>query len=425
MDDESVSSKSINIETVEDINSLLLLNGRKTRYLCFCLPYDWILNDENTRSSIDESKRIKNSSLSTFFLLLNTMIGSGILVQAYVMRESGVVAATIEYIVIGLMIYAGVAILIRVAEKRAVYDYTELMNDIFGPYGGLSIDLAIIVNNFGALLSYILIIGTLLNSVITTFIDCHSFACHPAFLTFIVVFLLVTPLCLIRRFGHLAIISYMSIFVISASMILVIIGGPIHAADNNYYINDDNSKNNKVLIGSFIGSIKNAGSIIFALGYATAIFHAYIALETKTIPLFTNILFQTTVAGVIMCFVTGLVGYLSFRDSTNANILENFPSAVGAIFKIALIIHLMLYIPGDFIIMRSSIMKLFKTSVTNLSNILFITSTLSIIWTVTLVAVIIQLASTSDASLAVVVDITGSVAGSITYFILPGHAGMI
>lgn len=112
---------------------------------------------------IEEGKDIiiKNGIIATIFLLLNSMIGSGILVQAYVFRKSGIISVLFEYIIIGSMNYIGVNTLILLAEKQNIFDYSKLVKSILGNYGECLVDCCIVISGFGSLLSYILIIGKL------------------------------------------------------------------------------------------------------------------------------------------------------------------------------------------------------------------------------------------------------------------------
>ena len=65
-------------------------------YFLFCVPISWV-SSKNTN--------MKNSATATVILLLNSMIGSGILVQAYVFREAGIVVTIVEYAFVGTMTY--------------------------------------------------------------------------------------------------------------------------------------------------------------------------------------------------------------------------------------------------------------------------------------------------------------------------------
>jgi hypothetical protein len=56
----------------------------------------------------------------------------------------------------------------------------------------------------------------------------------------------------------------------------------------------------------------------------------------------------------------GISGYLIFGDTTNEIILSNFTGHYADFFKIQLIIHLILYTPLDFVILRYSLLKAFR-----------------------------------------------------------------
>jgi hypothetical protein len=51
-------------------------------------------------------------------------------------------------------------------------------------------------------------------------------------------------------------------------------------------------------------------------------------------------------------------GYLSFRSGTDGIILDNFTGHYADVFRIMLVIHMVLYIPVDFMTMRHSLVKL-------------------------------------------------------------------
>ena len=103
----------------------------------------WVMKDECQVVAVD------NSDLSTMFLLLNSMIGSGILVQAYVFKEVGLIVIVFKYIVITIMNYAGVESLIRCSESKLIYDYSDLAESIHGEYGSIAVDTSMIIYGYG------------------------------------------------------------------------------------------------------------------------------------------------------------------------------------------------------------------------------------------------------------------------------------
>lgn len=51
--------------------------------------------------------------------------------------------------------------------------------------------------------------------------------------------------------------------------------------------------------------------------------------------------------GAILCYCTGIAGYMAFRSTTQGDILDNFSGPMAACFKVVVVLHLIMYIPGD------------------------------------------------------------------------------
>lgn len=76
---------------------------------------EWVVTPEE-----GHEVTVDNSRLSTVLLLLNTMIGSGILVQPYMFSQTGIIIAFFEYIIISQFLYRGIQMLVRSAELTKV-----------------------------------------------------------------------------------------------------------------------------------------------------------------------------------------------------------------------------------------------------------------------------------------------------------------
>jgi amino acid permease len=376
---------------------------KPAQYLCLFIPISWIFTFD------DKVSEPSNSSFWTMFLLLNAMIGSGILAQAYVFYQAGWLAAAIEYLIIGFLTYTGASFLIEAAVKVNIYSYAELCEHALGSNGKILVEVSVIANNFGCLLSYLLIIGSLLHSVVESVVG-HSAAWYTssiALMLFVSIFI-IWPLCLIRVYGHLVVVSTISITAIVVVVLLVTIGGPLTSTD------DDSS----MTILSLDGILDSIGSIIFAFGYTAIVFHSYNAMSPQKPELFNQVAKRTTLIGGSMCFLVGIVGAYSFQNNTKADILENFSGVLGTIFQLIVIVHLLLYIPGDYLVMRSSLMNLMGRDVRREPNMSYLILSLSLLAIVTLIASIL-LRLQSD-SLALVLDLTGGIAGCMINFLIPG-----
>lgn len=168
---------------------------------------------------------------------------------------------------------------------------------------------SIAVGMFGAILSYIIIIGSLSESVMLTFMSPHWYT-TSTFWSIALVSTFVLPMSCIRHFGHLAIVSYASIVTIGLTMLLVLIVGTLSFRSN---------QSDPVNYGSTVGAFDMIGTVVFAFNFCSAIFHAYegIRVEDRNVKTFSGITQLTTFLGVSVSFVFGLVGYLSFRSGEN------------------------------------------------------------------------------------------------------------
>jgi len=354
-----------------------------------------------------------NSAALTTFLLLNTMIGSGILNQPYVFRESGILGASVAFVIASLATWIGLMVLTESGIYVNVLEYSGLAKRAYAKTGERMIDLSIIITSFGSILGYILVVGSTTSSLLVSW-GCAENVCNITNSTVTVVAFLVTPICLFRHFGHLAFLSLFSILAIVAVLLLVLIGGPLQ---------HEGGSAGEIVLFNLEGTLASTGSIVFSLSCASANFQAFISTEKQSRNL--NSWFRiTSVAvfvGAAMCAGMGIAGYLSFRDSTQGEILDNFSGHGYDFFKVMVVCHLILYIPVAFVIMRYSFVKLAMG--VRSETLPFSTHTLLsvglMVTTTAFVLMMLRLGLASGPAFALILNVTGGIGGSLATFILP------
>ena len=349
-----------------------------------------------------------NSGYLTAFLLLNTMIGSGILNQPYVFRESGLVGGVVGFMIATAGIWTGLLTLTEAGIHVNILEYSSLAKYAFPSIGELWVDASIIVLTFGAQLGYILVMGTLLAGLVESW-GCHYEFCDIYLTTVISVGIFVTPVCMFRHFGHLAILSLFSIATIVTVIMLVLIAGPVkHVTDH---------ENSNYEIFSMSGVLASTGSIVFSLSCASANFQAFISTEKKSrnMKSWSYITGGAVFAGALMCAIMGIAGYLSFSDDTDGEILEDFPQHGYDFFKIMVVTHLILYIPVNFVIMRYSLVKVFMQKRSELLP--FVTHTIITVALLALVTFVVllllYLGLASGVAFSLILNITGGIGGNL------------
>jgi len=355
-----------------------------------------------------------NSSALSVFLLVNTMIGSGILNQPFVFKDAGILGALIGFALATWATWMSLLIITDVGVQLQVLEFSGLAERAFGKTGLFINDVSIIIGAFGALLGYILVIGEMMSGLLLGW-GCQSKVCGMYGITTVFVCFFVLPLCLRRQFGHLAYIAVFSIVTITTVLFLVTIGGPIRTR------NDSSSEPLNTL--NFGGALRSLGSIIFALGCTPANFQAYIAAEkgVRNMASWSRVTAYAVSIGATMLLIMGSAGYLSFQSNVQGNILTNFPSKSFDFFKLMVVVHLVAYIPVDFIVMRYSIVKLTlnKKSET-LSTWLHVSITFGLLaFTTAFILTMLNNGLSAGSAFSLTLDITGGIGGSITGFIMP------
>ena len=347
-----------------------------------------------------------NSIPLTIALLINTMIGASILNQPYVFGKSGVIGGLIGLIIAGISTWYGVRMLTEAGIKCNTLEYGTLAFYVFGKNGEILCDISIVLLSFGSLISYMLILGQTISNILTLW-GCHKWVCLRSSDVIVGVLFLDTPFCMLRRFGNFAWISVYSTFVMVIIVFFILIGSPLEYKPNA----------GSVRYFDIRGLISSFGSIIFSVSFTTDNFQAFISTEPtlRSIEKWKFITCFATTCGSLSIFILALAGYLSFRNCTNQNILDNFPQKRYTFFQVIVCIHHVLGLPTRFVIMRYSFCKLIvgKRS----EEIPFILHTFLTIFLLLSLAFISG--SSESSGLSFTLNFSGGIGGSISCFILP------
>lgn len=350
----------------------------------------------------------QNSANLTIFLLINTMIGSGILNQPFVFKTAGIIGGLLGFFLASMATWTGLLCLTEAGIEVDILEYSGLAYHAFKRHGERLVDVAIIILAFGAQLGYILVVGTTTADLLKSW-GCDNEVCDDIWVTIISVAVFVAPVCMFRHFGHLAYLSLFSIAAIVAVILLVMIGGPIKHRTEHV----SNSYN----VFSISGIMSSTGSIVFALSCASANFQAFITTEKKS-QNFSSWSYITGVSvfvGALMCVINGLVGYLSFGEGTDGMILDNFTQHGFDFFKLMVVIHLILYIPVNFVIMRYSLVKISsgkKSELLPFSTHTALTLGLLVVITA-IVILLLSLGLASGEAFSLILDLSGGIGGTL------------
>ena len=358
MDDDFIDESTILLfQSQKSLDQNTAQSG-ETFVCCGLMKWHWM--DSYEYRSVDQ----KNSVFSTVVLLLNAMIGSGLLVQPYAFRSAGVLGISLEYLIFSILTYWGVETLLTAAENHGVYDFGHLVVLSAGNYyGQLIYDLVILLGGLGSMLSYVFIIQSLSINIVSNFYSfssTHELNALKVVAT-VVSFIVITPLCLIRNFGHLSRVSFVSIVAVCATVLVVLVQGiysvivrwSYSTADNSSTTTTTSEQAEVLEIFSTSGVLSSLGSVVFAFSFSAALFPALRAGEAPLLesPNVARASLRATVLlGVLICFVIGLSGYLSYGSDTESDILLSFEGVQGIVLQAVFVVHLCLVLPADLLV---------------------------------------------------------------------------
>ena len=358
----------------------------------------------------DASEIPQNSPRMVFFLLVNTMIGSGILNQPEVFAKTGMIGALLMLLGVAYITWYGVHLIVAMTTRIKQPSYQQAVLHTLGPTGENIYLVSVIIMGAGALISYITIVGGTASQLFISW-GCQNDWCDVYGVTGTFVPFFVLPLCLFRHYGHLSFLSTFSFFSICMCVMFVLFAGPTVGPNAGY-----------VEVFRPAGLVTKLGSVVFALTYASSSFMGYLSLENRSQELYDRISGQAVVVGALLCLVMGMAGYGSFRSDTDGEILDNFTTHAADPFKILLVAHLIMYIPVDAVVTRDALVKLFITKDTtkDLTFPAHFALTFALLAICTMVVLIIRDAGlTKGEAFSAVLDITGSIGGAMLSFTFP------
>ncbi|KAK3235832.1 hypothetical protein CYMTET_53991 [Cymbomonas tetramitiformis] len=313
------------------------------------------------------SEREGSSLYRVAFNFVNVVVGAGIVGLPYVFKEAGFCMA------IGLMTLLcwltdySVRMLVSTGYSVGVHNYEDLMHKAFGKPGYLTVCSLILVFDFGAILSYLIILGDSSSLVVKDALgyteECASVTCEQIERICISVasVVLILPLCLSRDISNLESASFVSIFTVVVIILMVM-------ANLFTKLSGDGEQLPEITVTG-PGVFQACGIISFSFVCHDSAFLLYQTLGSKARYDSAFLLYQTlgskasrrwttvthislsAALGICLCF--SISGYLTFGRATQPNVLNNYDSnPIIVAMRVLYCITMALTYPTGFFVCR-------------------------------------------------------------------------
>jgi amino acid permease len=276
-----------------------------------------------TRTKSDEiaSERDPNAKpdiLGAIFNLMNYALGAGILALPYAFRQAGVVLGTSLVLIVAVATIFGMFLLLESSRVTKAYGYEQLARISYGDKFAQFVKICIIVDSFGALSAYMIVVAETTTDVMKGYLGPHTIWGNKFLVLFLVATFIMLPLCCLKNINYLGFTSALSLVPLVYLLVLQLY----------YLIKAGGVQPGVALFNSrFFFSLP---IIVFSFSSQQALFPLYTELQERngTESHIRKVVVWSLVLTAICYLFSGFVGVFTYPTSAKGNVLNNFPEGV-------------------------------------------------------------------------------------------------
>lgn len=288
-----------------------------------------------------ESRTKGASFMSSVFNLMNAIMGSGILGLAYAMASTGIVGFCVLLLLVSSLAAYSIHILLKLCDQTGITSYEDLGGRALNKPGKILVGCTILIQNIGAMSSYMFILKEELPAAICSFLspDASGGAWYQdgrTLLIMVTVFV-VLPLALLPRIGFLGYTSSIAfLFMLYFTVVVVVkkwtIPCPLphnvtlgHSSYTRFSNSSDCTPNLLII------STKSAYAIptmAFSFLCHTAVLPIYCELDRPSKKRMQNVTNVSISLSFLLYLISALFGYLTFYDHVNSELLLSYDAYI-------------------------------------------------------------------------------------------------
>ncbi|KAM9294245.1 LOW QUALITY PROTEIN: solute carrier family 38 member 6 [Gastrophryne carolinensis] len=360
------------------------------------------------------------------FNLMNAIMGSGILGLSFAMANTGIIGFSILLLIVALLAAYSIHLLLRLCIQTAVTSYEDLGLLAFGSPGKIIVASTILIQNIGAMSSYLFIIKSELPAAIAGFLsEDHSGAWYldGRLVLIITSVCIVLPLALLPKIGFLGYTSSLSFFFMVYFAIMVVIKKwsipcPLPLNHTTVYMTISNGSECKAKLFEF--SIESAFALptmAFSFLCHTSVLPIYSELRSPSKSRMQNVSNLGISLSFLIYFISALFGYLTFYDKVESELLQGYsrflPNDVLIMtVRLAILLAVLLTVPLiHFPARKAVMMMLFSNYPFSYVRHIVVTLLLNIV--IVLLAIYVP-------DIRNVFGVVGSTTSTCLFFVFPG-----
>uniref|UniRef100_A0A8C6T334 Solute carrier family 38 member 6 n=1 Tax=Neogobius melanostomus TaxID=47308 RepID=A0A8C6T334_9GOBI len=296
-------------------------------------------NEDTPLLTSDMGSRSRGASFaSSVFNLMNAIMGSGILGLAYAMANTGVVGFCLLLVLVSALAAYSVHLLLKLCDQTGINSYESLGERALHKPGKVLVGCAILIQNIGAMSSYLFILKSELPAAINGFLNAENTGTawyeDGRILLIIITLGVVLPLAILPRVGFLGYTSGLAFLFMLYFTVVVVMKKwtvPCPLPNNITFLSRacqvSNSSDSECTAKLFVLSSESVYAIptmAFSFLCHTAVLPIYCELDRPSKARMQRV----TNIGIGLSFtlylISALFGYLTFYAHVDSELLQGY-----------------------------------------------------------------------------------------------------
>lgn len=351
--------------------------------------------ENNTSKSLSQRLfgRVEPGSIrGSIFNLAILSLGSGCLALPKKFGQMSIIVALIDILIAGVAAYWTLSIMIIASDKHKIYNYSKLVNSLYGKGLSLLLDFTMLIYIFGVMILYQVIIYKLLGGVVNEFGNFKYDSIDKFFedsfwkgydykfpIMYSVALIIIMPLCLLKNISKMRFNSIFGVFSLFLLIIIIIVETPWYFKDYLERIYKENDETTHLNIWDIskgftekLYFFKGTATLFYAYSCHYGAFPIYKELKNNVIRRIQKVFARSIILDGTFYIIVGLSGYLSNPINTPDLIIERYKyfdsDIVMTLGWIAFIFTLIMKIPANYNSFRITLIHLFGYEDSNISN---------------------------------------------------------
>lgn len=337
-------------------------------------------DDDETTPLLAQGSSRGASFASSVFNLMNAIMGSGILGLAYAMANTGIVGFCVLLLLVSSLASYSIHILLTLCDQTGLKSYEGLGEIAFQKAGKVLVAATILIQNIGAMASYMFILKLELPATIHSFLRTEVSGVwyeDGGILLILVTVCVVLPLALLPKIGFLGYTSSLSFFFMLFFAVVVVVKKwsipcplPVNSTLSLQMSSPTPSSNfsgSDCTAHLFVFSSKSAYAIptmAFSFLCHTAVLPIYCELHRPTKRRMQNVANVSISLSFLVYLVSALFGYLTFYAQVESQLLRGYDAylphdVLVTVVRLFILLAVLLTVPLIHFPARKAVLMLF------------------------------------------------------------------